>query len=106
MMLTLLQQEVREHPTLLIVEDIHWLDSTSWRLTLSAIYEVHPLIGIFHSPILFFSLLFVCVLFWYSLAELIYSFDGNATNPFATPTHLQATFQSQTNSCSPSPIWQ
>lgn len=45
MMLGLLQQQARERPTLLIIDDVHWLDSASWDLTTSAIFQVHPLLG-------------------------------------------------------------
>ncbi len=58
MMLELIQHVAREQPTLLVFEDTHWMDSPSWKLILSTIFEVHPLIGLlpFSGTVTFFNI--------------------------------------------------
>lgn len=44
LLLSLLTVAARREPTVLILEDIHWLDSASWTLALLAAERVHPLL--------------------------------------------------------------
>jgi class 3 adenylate cyclase/tetratricopeptide (TPR) repeat protein len=44
LLLGLLRAAVRRQPTVLILEDAHWLDSASWALALAASRQIHPLL--------------------------------------------------------------
>ena len=39
----ILQRAVADPPTMLVLEDAHWLDSASWSLLLDVLQEVRPL---------------------------------------------------------------
>jgi len=43
LLITLLNREAAEHPSCLVIEDAHWLDSASWHLLALAVERVAPL---------------------------------------------------------------
>ena len=43
-LVALLQQAAAQQPLLLVLEDAHWLDSTSWALALAAFRQVQPML--------------------------------------------------------------
>ncbi len=44
LLLTLLQQAATQAPLLLVLDDVHWLDSASWALALAVSQRTHPLL--------------------------------------------------------------
>jgi len=44
LLVALLQQAAKNKPLLLILEDAHWLDSSSWALLRTVQTQVHPLL--------------------------------------------------------------